>query len=193
MRVSLEGYPDPENGVIYLPNLPLEDGWLGQSEDFSTNTPENNITIKGYEFPYIAPYGSYTDEVANASWMPSEDAAMAYRSFSAYTGPEIYDGLYRNGPLAIENLESFSCFNSGETIEFTVNPRDFDETRTIEKMELYLDADLMAQDTDESNGWGFNITQNAERGVHGLVVVATALNGDKTSCFRAILIDDPPE
>jgi hypothetical protein len=85
-RVELAGgYPEPTNGLIILPNLALTDGWLGQSEDFSTNGA-NNITIKGYPFPYIAPYGSYTDEVVNASWMPSEGAAIAYRAFSATDG-----------------------------------------------------------------------------------------------------------
>jgi hypothetical protein len=194
-RVELAGgWPAPTNGFVVLPNLPLESGWLGQSEDFSTNS-YNNTSIRSYPFPYIASYGSYTDAVANASWMPSEGAAIAYRAFAATDGT-VYSQVnsgFRNGPLYITNVGAFAnCYN-GSNLVVSVNPRTFDDTRTILEMDLYLDSTVIATDTSAADGWGFSVTvTNAARGVHALTVVAEADSGEKTSCFRTIVIQNNP-
>ena len=184
------GYPEPVNGKITLPNLSLENGWLGQSEEFNTSTA-NNTSLKSYPFPYIASYNSYTGEVVNASWMPSEGAAIAYRAFAANYGTvyESINGGFRNGPVYITNLGAFALANNNSNLTVNVNSRTFNAIQ----MELYLDDVVIAQDTDGANGWAFStVLSNAWRGVHALTVVATDADGGQTSCFRTIVVQNEP-
>ncbi len=183
------GDPEPTNGLVRLPEIALTNGWLAQSEDFASSTNFPNA----YSFPEIAPYNAYTGEVTNASWLPTEGAAMAYRAFAATDG-ETYSWVnsgFLNGPLAITNLVAFTVYTNGQTILVGINPRTFDDTRTIEQMSLYLDDTAVGTDTNEP--WMFDLTlTNAWRGLHALIAVAEGDDGEKTSCFRVIVINDEP-
>lgn len=194
-RVDLTGgWPAVTNGFVTLPNLALTNGWLVQSEDFNTNGA-NNTSIQSYPFPDIAPYNAYTGDVANASWLPSEGAAMAYRAFAATDGT-LYSSVnngFRNGPLIITNLYAFSVYTNGQTFAAEINPRTFDDSRTIQSMDLYLDATLISTDTNSADGWAFSTPiSNTWRGVHAVIVVAEATTGERTSCFRIIVVNDDP-
>jgi hypothetical protein len=183
------GYPGPTNGLVRLPEIPLTNGWLVQSEDFSGN----NVSTNAYAFPESAPYNAYTGDVVNASWLPTEGAAMAYRAFAATDGETnswVNDG-FKNGPLAITNLVAFTVYTNGQTISIGIDPRTFDGFRTIEQMNLYLDDTVVG--TDTNSPWEFNIAlTNAWRGLHALTAVAEGDDGEKTSCFRVIVVNDEP-
>ncbi len=183
------GYPEPTNGLIVLPEIALTNGWLAQSEDFNNS----NVSTNSYPFPEISPYTNYTNDVENASWLPTEGAALAYQAFASTDGTTYswVNSGFRNGPLALTGVSAFASCTNGQLLSLTIDPRTFDDTRTINQMNLYLDDAAVGTDTNAP--WMFDLTlTNAWRGVHALIVTAEGDDDEKTSCFRVIVVNDEP-
>ena len=181
---------------VALADIPLESGWLGQRAYVTSTTGADRSS-----FVEIAPYSEYSQNPAQASWLPNEAVARAYQAMTSYDGNTTRTGIPLQGPLSIDgdaapsstiqpgqvNPPQLAVKNVGETITISVSPREFDDARSIVSMEYYDGDQLLGTQTNpNSSGWNWDHTLST-KGIHTLTVVATDSAGNKSSAFRTVV------
>lgn len=184
---------------LQLLDLTESSGWLGQRAYVTSTTGADRSS-----FVSIAPYASYAGNKADASWLPNEAVARAYRAFNSF------DGLSRTeiplqGPLSITgdaapssviesdqvNLTQLTVWPLGSTITLQLSPRGFDAARAIVAVDFYDGATHLGTLTSPGAG-GWNMTRVLNtRGIRSFTVVATDSAGSKSAAFRAVVVAAP--
>lgn len=181
------------NPVVLL-NEALEDGWLG-TRSYVTSTDGSDHS----SFVTISPYASYTGDKANASWLPNETLARAYQAFTSFDDNYSRTDVPLQGPLKIggdvsPTAWSLSSKTTGSTVNVQVDPRVFDDTNPIVRMEYYDGSTLMGVQTapNGSGQWVMPLTL-ATKGIHTLTVVATNSLGKQTSALQTVVVTQAKE
>lgn len=180
---------------IVLNNIPLSNGWLGQQSFATSSTGADRSS-----FCTIAPYSQYAGDKGIASWLPNETLARVYQACNSFDGVKTRTVIPLQGPLAIvgdaaplasvpsqTDIPQMATWPVGSTITITVDPREFDDVRSIVTMEYYDGSTLLAtQVAPGTNGWILPYTLQTV-GIHSLIVIATDSLGNKTSAFRTVV------
>lgn len=188
------------NNPVPLVDIPLENGWLGQRAYVSSSTGTDRSA-----FCTIAAYNDYTGVKTDASWLPNETVARVYQAFNSYDGNTSRTAIPKQCPLAIIGDAApptstvaavygvtidpqLAVWEVGSTITLTVDPREFDNVRSITRMDYYDGATLLGTKTasDADGKWRLPATL-AARGIHSFTVVATDSAGNKTSTFQTVV------
>lgn len=188
----------PGNPVL-LNTVPLESGWLGHQAFVPPDTTGSDRSA----FDQIAPYNDYVGDKNIASWLPNETLARVYRAFNScdsnyYTRLVIplQSALAIVGDAAprasVPNQidpPQLATWEAGTTINFTVDPREFDDARSIVSLEYFDGSTLLATQTAPGTGGTWNLPLPLTTvGIHSLTVVATDSAGNKTSAFRPVVV-----
>ncbi len=180
---------------IALNSIPLSSGWLGQ-QAFATSTTGADRS----SFCSIAPYTQYSGNKGLASWLPNETLARVYQAFNSFDGIKTRTVIPLQGPLAIvgdaaplasvpnqTDIPQMATWPVGSTITITIDPREFDDVRSIIAMQYYDGAKLLAtQVAPGTNGWTLPYTLDTV-GIHSLTVIATDSAGNSTAAFRTVV------
>lgn len=188
----------PGNPVL-LNTVPLENGWLGHQAFVPPDTTGADYST----FDQIAPYNQYVGDKNVASWLPNETTARVYRAMnsrdSGYWTRTVIP-LQRSlaimgdaAPLATvpgqTDIPQLATWEAGATINFTVDPREFDDVNPISSLEYYDGVTLLATQTQPGSGGVWNLPYTLHTvGIHSLTVVATDSVGNKASAFRPVVV-----
>lgn len=71
---------DPRKGQVTLIELAATNGWLADTDSWSSRRGGGGAT-------YIAPYAQYDAERTHPVWLPTEDIAVLYRAIATYGNP----------------------------------------------------------------------------------------------------------
>ncbi|PAW79193.1 MAG: hypothetical protein B9S32_04365 [Verrucomicrobia bacterium Tous-C9LFEB] len=162
-----------------LLNIPESAGWLGTRPEFySTTTPSLTHT-----FATISSYSTYSGSKSNASWLPSETMARAYRAMNSTDGV-LRSAIPTQSPVRIVTPAQFAePITAGSPVSIEVDPRDFDNTNVIVSMDFY-DGSTWLGALTSGPSWKWTFTPAV--GFHSLSVVATDALGNKRDAFRVI-------
>lgn len=188
----------PGNPIL-LNTIPLESGWLGHQAFVPPDTTGADYS----PFDQIAPYDQYIGDKNVASWLPNETLARVYRAMnsrdSGYWTRTVIP-LQRSlaivgdaAPLAgVPNQidpPQLAAWEVGTTINFTVDPREFDDVRSIVSLDYFDGSILLATQTAPGLGGTWNLPLPLTTvGIHSLTVVATDSAGNKASAFRPVVV-----
>lgn len=184
----------PGNPIV-LNSVPLSSGWLGQ-QSFATSTTGADRS----SFCFIMPYSQYSGDKAVVSWLPNETLARVYQACNSFDGVKTRTVIPLQGPLAIvgdaaplatvpnqTDIPQMATWPVGSTITIAVDPREFDDVRSIVSMQYYDGSTLLAtQIAPGANGWTLPYTLETV-GIRSLTVIATDSAGNKTAAFRAVV------
>lgn len=188
----------PGNPIL-LNTVPFESGWLGHQAFVPPDTTGADYS----PFDQIAPYNQYIGDKNVASWLPNETLARVYRAMnsrdSGYWTRTVIP-LQRSLAIVGDAAPPFSVPNqidppqlatweAGTTINFTVDPREFDDARPIVSLEYFDGSTLLATQTAPGPGgvWNLPLTLTTV-GIRSLTVVATDSAGNKVSAFRPVVV-----
>ena len=169
-----------------LVDLTDESGWLG---DNITVTPAHVAN----PFVTVLPYASYTGTVLSAYWYPNETCA---RTFRALTSSDMVSRSAIPKQLALNMISPPQYGDQvpvGDPVSIFVDPRDFDDVRSITSMEFYDGSTLLGTDSSGPE-WSLSFVPAAS-GLHSLTVVATDTAGNKSTALRTLFVaptDYPP-
>ncbi len=167
-----------------LNSVSTSGGWLAEravltsapTEVYNPGTGGTDFTPAGFSnrptFPNIAPYGSYsgTPAASNASWLPSEMAARAYRAF---TCTDATDTNRKEAPintwLQIETPARYQQYRAGETPTVTVDTRQWSGVTSYTYYH-FREGTLVSSQTTASTS--YTLTALAA-GFHVVIVEAT--------------------
>lgn len=177
----------PDSPLV-LRNQPLDAGWLGERSYVTSSVGADHSA-----FLNIAPYDAYPGDKANASWLPTETAARAYRALSSFDDNMTRVGTPLQSPLLIggdaaPTSWSVAIGEAGSTLQVKIDPRDFDDGKTISQMEVFSGGELagVLTETNADGAWEFPVTLGA-KGIYTLTAVATDSLGAKTSSLRTVV------
>lgn len=175
-----------------LTALTQASGWLAERTEFTSASSAVNsqcTLLTRPTFPAIAPYASYTaTPPAQASWLPSELMALAYRAHTS-TQANYVNRIEtpRQTALQIETPARLQRFRVGDPVRITVDPRD---AAPIAKVEFFLNAVKLGEKTD--GDWFWTVSPALAPGVHAIIVVATDTLGARQSAYTTIFVEDIP-
>jgi hypothetical protein len=174
------------NNAPEAPKLETESGWLGQSNIFSITN--QLMPLFPSSFAEIAPVAAGTFSSMRpleASWLPSEAAAMVYRAYTS-TDLVIRSGLSpRQGPLRILLPELSPQYNPGQTVNVAVDPRGMQ----LDSLDFFLDDQYLGTTTGGPS-WQMDVLL-PDPGIHAVVVVGRDAIGNQTSSFRTVIVARP--
>lgn len=199
------GVPSTTPGnPVTLVEIPLESGWLGQNAYVTSSTGSDRSS-----FCNIAPYNDYVGTKTDASWLPNETVARVFQAFNSYDGNTSRTAIPRQCPLAIVGDAAppppavpavygvsidpqLAVWDRGSTITLTVDPREFDDVRSIVQMVFYDGTLLLGTRTapDGDGKWRLPVTLSTI-GIHSLTAIATDSAGNKTSTFQTVAATTP--
>ncbi len=205
-EVTKQRYPDElqpslsPGELIDLEELDSAAAWYGEAASFLPSDNPRIADVVASPFPEIGPAATYSGDTSEASWLPSEAFANAYRARTLIDLNRPLGrppGQFFGGPMEIVSPESFLPGNLdvsreppllrvGDKVNLSVEPNEFDDSADITSMQFYLGDQFIGEDLEGPN-WMVPVLLDAE-GIQGLTVVATNSVGEQTSAFRAILV-----
>jgi hypothetical protein len=174
---------DPSDGFPALLDLNDASAWLGDTATFLNTTPPTPAETSS--FTVIAPISNYVGTLTNASWLPTEALARAYRALnSTDLIPRTLAPL--QGAVRITEPAQFADpVFAGLPCTLVVDPREFGRTNTITQVQFYNGSTLLATDTNAP--WSQVFTP-AVPGFYTFSAVATAASGDQRDAFRILQV-----
>lgn len=169
-----------------------EQGWLAETDRYVTATGGGLDTPGGTSpFKTIGSVATYTGDPSTASWMMDADTAQAFRAVaSTDLGSR---GIYpQNSPLVISSIAPLASFNEGDSVSIVVNPRDFDDSVALTRMEFYDGAQLLGTDTSAADGWSLGVALTSP-GVRALNVIGRRADGQARAALRVVSVQPIPE
>lgn len=178
------------NQPASLIDLDTASGWLGQ-----VNIPFPTAPAPS-PFVQIAPADEFTGDSAEASWLPGEDMAKAYRAFTSEKRPPLEDGSPRPYPRIIVPGDAFDIFGYppgirvGDSAVVWIGLLGFDETHTLADLQVYDGDELLALEQIEGALHIHTFTPTRP-GIHILTAVTTDALGNQASSFRTVFVEVP--
>ncbi len=171
----------------FLNDFESDEGWLGAADQYVLGSGGSVDTPGGVSaFKPIGPIGSYPGDPTTASWLIDADTAQAYRAFAS-NDLAGRTRLPLGTPLVISSIAPLASFTRNATVSIVVNPRDYDDTVPISRMEFYDGAQLLGSDNTSADGWSFNALL-ATTGVRALNVIGYRSDGQIRAGLRVVSV-----